>query len=181
MKKQSFSLALCGVFGALSIVIMLLGVIIPIAMYIAPALAALLVMIALEECGSKMAWTLYGAVSMISLLFVPDKELAFVYVFLLGYYPLIKPRFDAIRRGWVRVLAKLGFFNLALAVAYGVLMLLLFPGWMSMQWNLVEILTTAAIWGMGNLSFYLFDKAMVLLLQLYRLVWKRRLHRMLRH
>ncbi len=181
MKKQSFSIALCGVFGALSIVVMLLGVIIPIAMYIAPAVAALLVMIAMEECGRKMAWTLYGAVSIISLLFIPDKEVAFVYVFLLGYYPLVKPRFDAIRRGWARAGAKLLFFNLALAVAYGLLILLLFPGFLAAAWQPLEILTTAAVWLMGNLAFILFDKALVSLLRLYQLVWKRRLHRMLRH
>lgn len=181
MRQRSFSIALGGVFGALSVVCMLLGVIIPIAMYIAPALAALLVMVVKEECGDTTAWTLYGAVSIISLLLVPDKEVAFVYVFLLGYYPMLKPRLDTIRSRWLRLAAKLGFFNAALAVSYSILLFLLMPGWTHMAHNTVEILTTLFIWVMGNLSFYLFDRAMVILLRLYKLRWQGRLHRLLRH
>lgn len=181
MRKNSFSLALCGVFGALSVVMLLLGAIVPVAMYIAPAAAALLVLVAQEECGSRMAWTLYTAVSLISLLFVPDREVAFVYVFLLGYYPLIKPRFEAIGGRVLRTVAKVVFFNLALVVAYGLLMMLLMPGWQSMQWNLAELWITVAIWLMGNLAFVLFDRAIVVLGRLYQLVWQPRLHRALRH
>ena len=181
MRKNSFSLALCGVFGALSIVVMLLGAIVPIFLYIAPAVAALLVMVAQEECGNRMAWTLYAAVSIISLLFVPDKEVSFVYVFLLGYYPLVKPRFDAIRPRWLSTGVKLVFFNAALLVAYGLLLMLLMPGWQSMQWNAVEFWTTVAIWAMGNLAFFLFDRAIVMLGRLYQLLWQPRLRRALRH
>ena len=181
MRQRSFSIALGGVFGALSVVCMLLGVIIPIAMYIAPALAALLVMVAKEECGDTTAWTLYGAVSIISLLLVPDKEVAFVYVFLLGYYPMLKPRLDKIRSRWLRFAAKMAFFNAALAVAYSILLFLLFPGWDKLAGNSAQLLTTLAIWVMGNVSFYLFDRAIVILLRLYQLRWQPRLHRLLRH
>lgn len=181
MRKKSFSLALCGVFGALSVVMMLLGAIVPVAMYIAPAAAALLVMVAQQECGSRMAWTLYVAVSLISLLFVPDREVSFVYVFLLGYYPLIKPRFDAMRGRVLRTVAKVVFFNLALLVAYGLLLVLLMPGWQAMQGNVAEMWITVAIWAMGNLAFVLFDRAIVVLGRLYQLIWQPRLRRALRH
>ncbi len=176
MKKQSFSIALCGVFGALSIVVMLLGVIIPIVHCTGRRCAAG------DDRHGRMrpqngvdaVWRGFHHQPVV-------KEVAFVYVFLLGYYPLVKPRFDAIRRGWARAGAKLLFFNLALAVAYGLLILLLFPGFLATAWQPLEILTTAAVWLMGNLAFILFDKALVSLLRLYQLVWKRRLHRMLRH
>lgn len=181
MKRQSFTISLCGIFGALSIVIMLMGAIVPIAIYIAPAVAGLIVMIAQAECGPKMAWTLYGAVSIISLLFVPDKEVAFVYVFLLGYYPMIKPYLDRVRKKWLNVLIKLLVFNGTLAVGYGLLMVLFFPGWTQMQWQTSELLFAVVILLMGNLAFYLYDKAIVNLLYLYKALWQPKLHRMLRH
>lgn len=181
MKRQSFAISLCGVFGALSIVIMLLGAVVPVAMYIAPAAAGLLIMIAQVECDTKMAWTLYAAVSFISLLFVPDKEVSFVYVFLLGYYPLVKPYLDKIRKKWLNVLVKLLVFNGALAVGYGLLMVLFFPGWSEIQGQTAELLLTVSIWLMGNLAFYLYDKAIVNLLHLYKGLWQPKLHRMLRH
>lgn len=181
MKRQTFAISLCGIFGALSIVIMLMGAIVPIAMYIAPAVAGLIVMLAWVECGPKMAWTLYGAVSIISLLFVPDKEVAFVYVFLLGYYPLIKPYLDKIRKKWLNVAVKLLVFNGALAVGYGLLMLLFFPGWTQIQGQISEILFAVGILLMGNVAFYLFDKAIANLLYLYKMLWQPKLHRMLRH
>lgn len=180
-KNKSFSVAFCGVFGALSVVVMLLGSIIPIAIYIAPALAALLVVLAMEECGKKMAGTLYLAVSIISLLFVPDREVSFVYVFLLGYYPLIRDKLDRLTPKWKSIGAKLMLFNVSLLVAYGLLLLMFFPGWEQMQRMTAEWVITTVIWLLGNLSFYLFDRAIPIMLLVYRIRMKPRLHQVLRH
>lgn len=78
------------------------GAVVPVLMFIAPAVASLLIATVCVECGKTMALTAYGAVSLLSLLFVPDKEVALVFVFLLGYYPLVKPRFERIRPPLVR-------------------------------------------------------------------------------
>ena len=86
--RKSWAMAYCGMAAAL----MLLGAVVPVLMFIAPAVASLLIATVCVECGRTMALTAYGAVSLLSLLFVPDKEVALVFVFLLGYYPLIKPR-----------------------------------------------------------------------------------------
>ena len=75
-----------------------------------------------------MALTAYGAVSLLSLLFVPDKEVALVFVFLLGYYPLVKPRFERIRLPLVRVLCKLLLCNGAVLTMYGLVLLLVPAG-----------------------------------------------------
>ena len=98
---------------------MLLGAVVPVLMFIAPAVASLLIATVCVECGRTMALTAYGAVSLLSLLFVPDKEVALVFVFLLGYYPLVKPRFERIRLPLVRVLCKLLLCNGAVLAMYG--------------------------------------------------------------
>ena len=99
--------------------LMLLGAVVPVLMFIAPAVASLLIATVCVECGRTMALTAYGAVSLLSLLFVPDKEVALVFVFLLGYYPLVKPRFERIRLPLVRVLCKLLLCNGAVLAMYG--------------------------------------------------------------
>ena len=94
MKKQnrkSWTMAYCGMAAALCVAQMLLGAVIPIAMFIAPAVAGFLVATVCVECGKTMALTAYGAVSLLSLLFVPDKEVALTFVFQLGYYPTAPP------------------------------------------------------------------------------------------
>ena len=96
-KSKSWAMAYCGMAAALSVVLMLLGAVFPIAMFIAPAVASFLIATVCVECGKTMALTAYGAVSLLSLLFVPDKEVALTFVFLLGYYPLAKPKFERIR------------------------------------------------------------------------------------
>ena len=104
--RKSWAMAYCGMAAALSVALMLLGAVVPVLMFIAPAVASLLIATVCVECGRTMALTAYGAVSLLSLLFVPDKEVALVFVFLLGYYPLVKPRFERIRLPLVRVLCS---------------------------------------------------------------------------
>ena len=55
----------------------------------------------------QLALTAYAAVSLLALLFVPDKEVALIFVFLLGYYPLAKPKFERIRPAVLCIVCKL--------------------------------------------------------------------------
>ena len=89
-------MAYCGMAAALCVALMLLGAVIPVLMFVAPAVASLVIATVCIECGRSMAFTAYGAVSLLSVLFVPDKEVALTFVFLLGYYPLVKPEFASV-------------------------------------------------------------------------------------
>ena len=101
--QKSWGMAYCGIVTALCVALMLLGAVIPIAMFIAPAVAGFLVATVCVECGMQLALTAYAAVSLLALLFVPDKEVALIFVFLLGYYPLAKPKFERIRPAVLRM------------------------------------------------------------------------------
>ena len=48
--------------AALSVALMLLGAVVPVLMFIAPAVASLLIATVCVECGRTMALTAYGAV-----------------------------------------------------------------------------------------------------------------------
>lgn len=176
---SGWSTALCGVLGALALALMLAGAALPIAMFIAPALAGLMVMAACEECGRRMAWTLYAAVSILGVLLVPDRDVVGTFIFLVGYYPLLKPRMDRIGSRVLRTGAKVLLCNLAILAMYA-LLLFVFPA-AQVDSDLQEAGTLLAgiTLLVGNIAFLLYDKALANLLRLYRLTWQKKLHRML--
>ncbi len=178
-KRQSWTIAFCGMAAALAVVCMLLGAVIPIAMFIGPALAGLLIAFVEVECGRRMALTAYLAVSILSFFLVPDREVSLYFVLLLGYYPLIKPRFDRIKLAVPRALAKLCLCNGAVAVIYA-LVLLLFPmEQMESEAQTAALVIAAITLVIGNIAFLLYDKALVNLIRAYRLIWQPRLYKML--
>ena len=177
--RKSWAMAYCGMAAALSVALMLLGAVVPVLMFIAPAVASLLIATVCVECGRTMALTAYGAVSLLSLLFVPDKEVALVFVFLLGYYPLVKPRFERIRLPLVRVLCKLLLCNGAVLAMYGLVLLLVPAGSISQELKTTALAVSLATLAMGNVAFLLYDRALHNLLQVYQLVWRPKLPKML--
>ncbi len=172
-------MAYCGMASALCIALMLLGAVIPVLMFIAPAAASLLIATVCVECGKTMAFTAYGAVSLLSILFVPDKEVALTFVFLLGYYPLVKPYFDRIRPALLRGAAKLLLCNGSILLMYGLVLLLVPAGSISQELKTTALIVSLSTLAMGNVAFLLYDRALRNLLQVYRLVWQPRLHKML--
>lgn len=181
MKKQqrkSWTMAFCGIMAALCVVL-LLGAVIPIAMFIAPAIAGFLIATVCVECGLQMALTAYAAVSLLALLFVPDKEVALIFVFLLGYYPLVKPKFERIRPALLRVVCKLLLCNAAVLAMYGLVLLLVPAGSISQELRTTAIAVSLATLAMGNVAFLLYDRALHNMLMMYRLVWQPKLHKTL--
>ena len=176
-KTESQKIALCGVLGALSVTLMLAGNLLQIGTYAAPMLAAFLLVPVLEEYGVRYAMLLYAAVSVLSVLLVPDKELALFYTLVLGYYPVLKQALDRLRLPPLRWLAKLTVFNGATVVMYGLLMLLIGPAVAR------ELLADGPAWLaalllMGNLAFALCDVALANITRLYHLKLRKRFKKM---
>ena len=168
-RSKSWAMAYCGMAAALSVAMMLMGAVFPIAMFIAPAV----------ECGRTMALTAYGAVSLLSLLFVPDKEVALTFVFLLGYYPLAKPYFEKIRPALLRAVCKLLLCNGAVLAMYGLVLLLVPAGSIAEELRTTALAVSLVTLAMGNVAFLLYDRALHNMLMLYHLVWQPKLHKML--
>ncbi len=160
MKKGSAaSMAFGGVLGALAVMIQYLGGFIPIATYLCPGIAILLCWLVARQCGSRVTWAWYAAVAVLSLLLGPNKEAAGVFL-VLGYYPILKPRLDAAKLGW---LGKLLVFNVGVCALYGVMIYV--SGLEEVigeneglgAWMLVILLV------MGNITFFLLDFLLTLL------------------
>ena len=124
-RKQSMMIAFCGMAAGLSMVILLLGGVIPVATYAVPMLCGLLLLPILLEFGKKAAWATFFAVAALALMLDFDKEAAFFYLFI-GYYPIVKWRLDKLRPKALRIAAKIALFTVSMVVMYSLLQLL-FP------------------------------------------------------
>mgnify|MGYP003095948277 FL=1 len=173
-KTESQKIALCGVLGALSVVLLLVGAALQIGTYAAPMLAAFLLIPVLDEYGPKYALLLYATVSILSVLLVPELELAFFYVFVIGYYPVLRQQLARIKSTLLRWVIKFAVFNGATVLVYLLLFALLGP---AIQDELLAdgVGMLAALLAAGNLSFWLCDRAVGALTRYYRLILKKKL------
>jgi len=117
-KTESQKIALCGMLGALSVVLLLIGSALQIGTYAAPMLAAFLIIPVLEEYGPRYALTLYATVSILAVLFVPETELAFFYVLVMGYYPVLRVKLNGVKSTLLRWLLKFAVFNAGTVLVY---------------------------------------------------------------
>ena len=158
-KTESQKIALCGMLGALSVVLLLLGSALQIGTYAAPMLAAFLLIPVLEEYGTRYALTLYVCVAILAVLFVPETELALFYVLVMGYYPVLRVKLNGVKSTvllYLLLFALLGPAVLDELLADGVGML-------------------AALLAAGNLSFWLCDRALAALTRYYHVILKPKL------
>ena len=118
-KTESQKIALCGMLGALSVVLLLLGSVLQIGTYAAPMLAAFLLIPVLEEYGTRYALTLYVCVAILAVLFVPETELALFYVLVMGYYPVLRVKLNTLKNTVLRWVIKFAVFNAATVLESG--------------------------------------------------------------
>ena len=85
--KKTGQIAICSMMAALSMVIMMLTGLIPMAEFALPAIAGILLVPVVTEVGRGAGWLTYGAVSLLSLILAPSKECALYYLLFLGCYP----------------------------------------------------------------------------------------------
>lgn len=146
--------ALGGVLAALAVVVMSLGGMLPVMTYVSPMLCALLLRVVLALCGVRLAWAWYGAVALLSALLSADKEAAAVFVFL-GYYPIVKPRLDALPLSW---LWKLVLFNVSVGLMYFLLLRLFGMAQLREEFRETGAVMLAVLLAMGNVTFFLLDR-----------------------
>ncbi|MGN0653090.1 MAG: hypothetical protein ACI4KN_08825 [Gemmiger sp.] len=168
-KTESQKIALCGVLGALSVVLLMLGNILQVGTYAAPMLACFLLIPVLEEYGSRYALMLYAVVSVLGVMLVPDKELALFYALVLGYYPVLRVALNKIRSAVLRWMAKFACFNAATVAMYLFLIVVLAPPELVAEFAQEGTAMLVLLLAMGNLCFWLCDRALYSMTILYRL------------
>ncbi len=116
--SKSGKIALGGLLSALGVVLMFLTGLIPIGTYALPAIAGVLLIVAVIEIGAKWAWMIYAAVAVLSLLFAADKEAALLFVLFFGYYPVLKSFLERISNKVLSWISKFAVFNVAVVACF---------------------------------------------------------------
>lgn len=149
-------IAFGGMMAALALVIMNLGGLVPVATFVCPMLCMMILAFVLKMCGTGIGWAWYGAVAILSLMMGPDKEAAAVFLFL-GFYPILKPRFDRKKLGWI---LKLMLFNGTVLIMYWVLIHLFGMDQVAAEYQELGTALTAVMLLLGNVIFFLLDKVL---------------------
>ncbi len=82
------------------------------------AIGSIIMLIAYMELGGKWAWSMYFAISLLSLLLLPNKAPSFLFMIFAGYYPILKVYLNRIKPIWLSYLSRLAIFNLCLFILY---------------------------------------------------------------
>lgn len=147
--KESKIMADCAMTAALSVVIMILGGVLGLGMYASPMIAGMLLMPLGRRCGVRAQWTLWAAVSLLSLILVPDVEETLMYIAIFGLYPQLYPLFEKLLPV-IRRIAKLVYFNAAVVAVEALVMLVLVPETLGFALGAVLLV-------MGNVVFLCYD------------------------
>jgi len=143
---------------------MLGAVLIPFATYAAPALAGIALIPIALELGLPVAGVTYTSVALLSLLMVPDREAALMFIAFFGYYPILKFKLDRMKLRLLRILLKLMIFNASIIAGYFVIIYLLGLHY------LMDELTGGFGWlllTVGNLCFPIYELALQNITALY--------------
>lgn len=155
---NSAKIAVCGILTALSVLTLVLAGFLGVMTYAAPMLVGGLMIVPVKEYGTKTAFTMFSAVSLLGIMLVTDKELAFFYLMLFGHYPIIQPYINRLSQRVVRVIIKAAIFNgssaLAIWLASVVMAVPVFdtdnPIWLVLLFYFV----------VGNFAFVFYDHAL---------------------
>lgn len=176
--SQSAKTAIGGMVTALSVVI-LMPTALDLFVYALPAMAGMLTMFCVVELNRKWSIGVYTAVSLISLLLVPNKEAAIMYVAFFGYYPIVKSILESKLPKIPEYICKFLIFNLSVICAYAVLIKLLgmpFDELMGITEDdgLLKRFAVPVMLLLGNLVFIVFDIALTRIVTVYLRVWQKK-------
>ena len=149
------TMAVCAMTAALSVVLMIIGGVLGLGMYASPMIAGLCLLPVGRSCGRKYQWMVWAAVSVLSLLLVPEAEQNLMYIALFGLYPLLYPGFQRLN-GRIRLLCKLAYFNVTVLAVEALVMLVLVPEAMGTVLFVIFIIT-------ANVTFFAYDYMIPLL------------------
>lgn len=166
MKKNTFNVALCGAVSALSVVVMMLTAVVSVATYATPALAGIILIVLIIETNCKWTFASYIAVSIVSLLIVPDKEAVSLYILFFGYYPMLKQFIERhIKNRMIQLGIKILIFSVAAIATYFISIYLF--GIPAEEYQIMGINIPGVFLILGIIVFVLFDYAFTEIISTY--------------
>ncbi|MBR4240995.1 MAG: hypothetical protein IKR97_02115 [Eubacterium sp.] len=174
--KTSKQIAFASIFTALILVIMFLGSALSVLTYVAPLICSIIMMILNDIAGKKFAFLSYAAVSIISIIFLTDKECALTFAFFFGYYAIIRDNIEKIKPKWLCFLIKFLIFNLGI-IASQLLLVYAFGIPLDLPWGKWGILVFIIL---INLVFLMYEFMLKRVIILYKIKYKSKIDKLLK-
>lgn len=157
MKNAKASkIALCGILGALALVALFFGGVVPFAAIACPVLASLVLLPVYAELGAKWGLLWYFCVSALALILTPDKEAALLFT-VFGYYPVLHKFFGRLRWKPAKWAAKLLFLNIATVGMYLLMIYVFSMDKVAQDFADLKAVMFAAMLLLANASFVIYD------------------------
>lgn len=172
MNKKSQKVALCGMVAALCTLLMFMTGVFPFATYAMPALAGLLMVTVAVETGASWAFTLYAAVSILSVILTPDKEAMLMFIMFFGHYPITKFWLEKIKFKPLSWLLKIICFNFCIVVAYIVVIFVFQMPDILTEFGDFGKYSVLIMLGLGNVLFFVYDFALTQIMSVYILIFR---------
>ena len=179
MLKQSAKTAFGGISAALMLALMFLLSVFPSATIAAPAVASVVMLFAVLELGKGWSIGVYAATAVLSLLVLPSKEAAILFVVFFGYYPIIKAVLERkIRKRVLELTVKLLMFLVIISTAYYLMI-----RFMGIEFEEIDKYGRAAVpllLVFGAIAFVAYDFCLTLFVGEYLRRWQKRFRKRFR-
>ncbi len=172
--KKTKKITLCALLASLGVVIMYLGAFFEVLDMSVAAIASLIILFCLAEFGLAASLSVYAVMSVISFLILPQKWVAFYFVFFFGLMPITKRLFEKVGYilSWV---LKIAAFNAELFLFYFITSRLGF-----FEENELSTMLALAALVMLNAVFILLDILYGRLYRIYLARYRKRIEKFLK-
>ena len=139
------------IFGALALVLLYLGTLLPTGIWGVAAVAGLMPVFAVLAVGLASGFLCWAGVTLLAFLLIPDKFVVLLFGALFGLYPVLKGVIEGLRKLPLEYVLKLAFFNASLSVIFFTMkaaVLASLPAALSVVW---------ALYLAGNVIFLIYD------------------------
>ena len=162
-KTSVKQLTICAMLAALGVIFLGIGSLLEVLDISMAVIASLCVIIAVIEYGKGAPWMVYAAISLLSLLLIPNRLPAIFFALFFGFYPIIKEKLERKSKVVCWLLKEL-IFNVCLAVIIALYFLLFFQGFslnIPLHWLIVIVVLLC------ELVFILYDIALTRMISFY--------------
>lgn len=167
MKTNGYRTALGGLLSAFSVAIMLFGSLLPFATYVVPVVSSVTIVYFCIEYSRKHAISVYIVIAILSLFFVPDKEIAFMFTFVFGPYPMLKSIYELKMKRSLCFFLKVLTFNCEILFTYFLLLKVLVSSVLVTEFMGYSSIVLGGILLLGNITFVIYDVALTRVISLY--------------
>lgn len=165
--KSSYKVSLGGVLAAIAVLCMFLTGFGPFFTYLCPMFAGTLLIMVVVEISVKWAFATYAAIAILSIFTTPDKEAALLFIFLLGYYPILKSIIERLSSRVFEWIIKFLVFNISVICCYWLVINAFGMGQILEDWGKWGQYGMLIFLAMGNVVFVIYDLFLTSVIVMY--------------